>query len=220
MKTISLLLLIAMAPGLRCFGDMGSLPFTSGVRIVEPRQDAIIAWNGKEQLLYLQTTLGASSETKVLEVMPLPSKPEVEAGHAGVFERWMTYDPKKVYATVVGTYRTKANAVRPEDLSAFDKSIADIYDLTSFELWEVNEAEEAAAATTSSQENFGGSDDEDLALALGIGIGALIIGVFAFGSGCLLVFLIMRSRKPPTPLPPFPANRPGPPPLPPGSGAP
>ncbi|MCB1063263.1 MAG: DUF3857 domain-containing protein [Verrucomicrobiae bacterium] len=138
---------------------------------------------------------------------------------AGVFERWMTYDPKKVYATVVGTYRTKANAVRPEDLSAFDKSIADIYDLTSFELWEVNEAEEAAAATTSSQENFGGSDDEDLALALGIGIGALIIGVFAFGSGCLLVFLIMRSRKPPTPLPPFPANRPGPPPLPPGSGA-
>lgn len=98
MKTISLLLLIAMAPGLRCFGDMGSLPFTSGVRIVEPRQDAIIAWNGKEQLLYLQTTLAASEETKVLEVMPLPSKPEVEAGHAGVFERCQAVLPKVLVA--------------------------------------------------------------------------------------------------------------------------
>ena len=64
---------------------MGSIPFKRGVRIVEPKQDAIIAWNGKEQLLYLQTTLAASEKTKVLEVMPLPGRPTVEASNSGVF---------------------------------------------------------------------------------------------------------------------------------------
>lgn len=67
--------------------DMGSIPFKKGVRIVEPNQDAIIAWNGKEQLLYLQTTLGAMEETKILEVMPLPNKPTVEAADVEVFRR-------------------------------------------------------------------------------------------------------------------------------------
>ena len=74
--------------------DMGSIPFKSGVVISEPKQDAIIAWNGIEQLLYLQTTLSASEETKVLEVMPLPSKPTVEATSEEVFKRCASLLPK------------------------------------------------------------------------------------------------------------------------------
>lgn len=81
---------------LACHADMGSIPFKKGVRIVEPNQDAIIAWNGKEQLLYLQTTLEASEETKVLEVMPLPSKPKVDAADPGVFTRCKSLLPRVV----------------------------------------------------------------------------------------------------------------------------
>lgn len=79
-----------------CHADMGSIPFKKGVRIVEPNQDAIIAWNGKEQLLYLQTTLGASEETKVLEVMPLPSKPKVDEADPAVFTRCKSLLPRVI----------------------------------------------------------------------------------------------------------------------------
>ena len=85
-----------MASMMTCPADMGSIPFKKGVRILEPKQDAIIAWNGKEQLLYLQTTLAASEETKVLEVMPLPSKPTVEAAEIEVFRRCRSLLPRVV----------------------------------------------------------------------------------------------------------------------------
>ena len=74
--------------------DMGSIPFKKGIVITEPKQDAIIAWNGVEQLLYLQTTLAAAEETKVLEVMPLPSRPTVKATSEGVFERCASLLPR------------------------------------------------------------------------------------------------------------------------------
>ena len=87
MKIIRTTIIFGLVLPLLSWGDMGSIPFKKGVRISEPKQDAIIAWNGREQLLYLQTTLAASEETKVLEVMPLPSKPTVKASDAGVFKR-------------------------------------------------------------------------------------------------------------------------------------
>lgn len=87
MNALCKVFLFSLALTLLCRADMGSIPFKKGVRIFEPKQDAIIAWNGKEQLLYLQTTLSASEDTKVLEVMPLPNKPTVEASDAGVFKR-------------------------------------------------------------------------------------------------------------------------------------
>jgi hypothetical protein len=96
MNPISSIILLALAFTMTCHADMGSIPFKKGVRIVEPNQDAIIAWNGKEQLLYLQTTLGASEETKILEVMPLPSKPSVEATDIGVFTRCKLLLPKVI----------------------------------------------------------------------------------------------------------------------------
>jgi hypothetical protein len=96
MTPIRAILLFSLALTFLCHADMGSIPFKEEVRIVEPNQDAIIAWNGKEQLLYLQTTLGASEETKVLEVMPLPSKPKVEATDPGVFKRCKSLLPRVV----------------------------------------------------------------------------------------------------------------------------
>ncbi|MEM9480199.1 MAG: DUF2330 domain-containing protein [Verrucomicrobiota bacterium] len=87
MKRIFKTLILIFAFPLVGNTDMGSIPFKKGTRIFEPAQDAIIAWNGQEQLLYLQTTLAASEQTKVLEVMPLPNKPAVEASNPGVFKR-------------------------------------------------------------------------------------------------------------------------------------
>ena len=67
--------------------DRGSIPFTVGVNIFEPSQDALIAWNGEEEILILSTELSASEKTKVLQVLPLPTEPEVKKSSRDVLRR-------------------------------------------------------------------------------------------------------------------------------------
>jgi hypothetical protein len=55
------------------------------VKVFEPTQRAMIAWNGSEEILLLSTDLRASAETKVLEVLPLPTEPKVKKGSLGTF---------------------------------------------------------------------------------------------------------------------------------------
>ena len=74
------------------FADRGSIPWGNWnaqdmPEIFEPAQNAIIAWNGKEQILLLSTDLKASKPTKVLEVLPLPSEPVVTRGDAATFSK-------------------------------------------------------------------------------------------------------------------------------------
>jgi len=68
------------------WADRGSIPFRPDVKIFEPNQRAMIAWNGTEEILLLSTDLRASAETKVLEVLPLPSEPKVKKGSLKTFE--------------------------------------------------------------------------------------------------------------------------------------
>jgi hypothetical protein len=67
--------------------DRGSIPFKPDVQIFEPTQRAMIAWNGTEEILLLTTDLRASEPTKVLEVIPLPSEPQVKEGDIEAFNR-------------------------------------------------------------------------------------------------------------------------------------
>lgn len=67
------------------FADCGSIPFKPQVKIYEPNQRAVIAFDGKEQILILSTDLKASEPTKVLEVLPLPSEPELKKSDVRIF---------------------------------------------------------------------------------------------------------------------------------------
>jgi hypothetical protein len=69
------------------FCDMGSIPFDPLAKIQEPNQRALIACNGKEEILILSTDLQADRDTKVLEVMPLPSEPAVTKGDISIFNK-------------------------------------------------------------------------------------------------------------------------------------
>ena len=69
------------------YADRGSIPFKPNVKIFEPIQRAMIAWNGHEEILLLSTDLKASESTKVLEVIPLPSEPVVKKGDVEVFKK-------------------------------------------------------------------------------------------------------------------------------------
>jgi hypothetical protein len=67
--------------------DCGSIPFKPWVSVFEPNQRAVIAWDGREEILLLSTDLRASEPTKVLEVIPLPSEPEAKEGDVAVFSK-------------------------------------------------------------------------------------------------------------------------------------
>jgi len=66
--------------------DRGLIPVTSSVSIYEPGQKAILAWNGQEEIMILSTDVSSTSETLLLEILPLPSQPVVEAASFHSFE--------------------------------------------------------------------------------------------------------------------------------------
>ena len=62
-------------------GDKGLIAFNPLIQIEENAQNAIIAWNGTEEVLILSTDVTSSESTLVLELLPLPSNPlEVKEG--------------------------------------------------------------------------------------------------------------------------------------------
>lgn len=77
------LLLLACHQGL---ADRGPIPLDGG-SISEPRQLAIVAWNGSEEALILAVELQGAGE--VLELMPLPSRPIIRRADLEAFRRLM-----------------------------------------------------------------------------------------------------------------------------------
>jgi hypothetical protein len=95
-KIIGILVLLVMLNCQAAYANRGIIPFKPFVKIFEPTQRAMIAWNGKEEILLLSTDLKASEETKVLEVLPLPSEPIVKKGDVDVFKKATALINKKV----------------------------------------------------------------------------------------------------------------------------
>ena len=116
--------------------DRGAIPFQPGVTIFEPTQRALIAWNGKKEILILSTDLQASRATKVLEVMPFPAEPRVKKGDVGVFQRAVKLINSKISqsqllkSVSLGAGRASADAPPPgeitfhERIGAHDVSVA------------------------------------------------------------------------------------------------
>ncbi|MDH5795570.1 MAG: DUF2330 domain-containing protein [Candidatus Bathyarchaeota archaeon] len=73
--SVALLLLLPETP-LLASADRGGIPLYPTVDILEPGQKAIVAWNGREEILILSTDVKANQTTLVLELLPLPSNPK------------------------------------------------------------------------------------------------------------------------------------------------
>ena len=63
--------------------DKGFIPLYGYAE--EKSQNAIIAWNGEKEVLILSTNL--EGKAKLLEVIPLPSKPDVKKGDMESFAK-------------------------------------------------------------------------------------------------------------------------------------
>ncbi|ADC65934.1 hypothetical protein Ferp_1791 [Ferroglobus placidus DSM 10642] len=77
MRALVILLFILITPV--ALADRGGIPLTPAF-VEETEQNAIVAWNGEEEILILSTNLRASENTTILELLPLPSKPEIKEG--------------------------------------------------------------------------------------------------------------------------------------------
>lgn len=124
--------------------DRGSITFQPNVKIFEPNQRALIAWDGKEEILILSTDLRADRPTKVLEVLPLPSRPQVKKGSVETFRRAVDLINKMnatrpVTRSPDGQPRSKSlpagRIVESKKIGAHDISVVEVVDPERFVDW-------------------------------------------------------------------------------------
>jgi len=61
------------------------IPLKKGVEVSKPAERAIVSWNGYEEILINCYDIRASKPTKVLQISPFPSKPEIKTGVLDMF---------------------------------------------------------------------------------------------------------------------------------------
>ena len=113
-KIVGLLVLLITFSTQLIYADRGSIPFKPNVKIFEPIQRAMIAWDGKEEILLLSTDLKASESTKVLEVIPLPSEPIVKKGDVEVFRKATALINRKLRERQVMAFGKRHKGPKPE----------------------------------------------------------------------------------------------------------
>jgi hypothetical protein len=101
-RIVGLLILLFATSPLFIHADRASIPFKPHVKVFEPNQRAVIAWNGQEEILLLTTDLRASEPTKVLEVIPLPAEPVVKKGDIEVFQKATALINSKIRRRLAG----------------------------------------------------------------------------------------------------------------------
>ena len=107
--------------------DRGAISFLPGVLLREPRQQAVLAWNETEQILVLSTDLSASQETRVLQVMPFPSEPQIAEADVRIFRQlhqiaWSSFDRSPPLALRGGAL-TEGPQVQPPGEITFHERI-------------------------------------------------------------------------------------------------
>lgn len=95
------------------FAGKAAVPFNPKAEIYEPHQRAFIGWNGEEEIMTVSADMRASQKTKVLEIMPLPSKPEIRTVELDLFRETASLISKKLQE-VPHTREEEANMVRPD----------------------------------------------------------------------------------------------------------
>lgn len=81
--TSAILALIVTVP--LALADCCAIPFNPLTEVYEPDQRAMIAYNGREEILLLCQDIKVSKPTKALQVLPLPSEPKVTKGNFDAF---------------------------------------------------------------------------------------------------------------------------------------
>ncbi len=149
--------------------DRGMVSVVPSVSIYEPGQKAIIAWNGQEEILILSTDVSSAGETLVLEIMPLPSKPEkIEKAS---FESFVTIEEllhahaRMILGRNYGSESTKSIEVTfHEKIGAHDVTVVKASDASELSSWAEEFLESNNVTQRISLEKFEAVIDDYMAL--------------------------------------------------------
>jgi len=142
---------LSLLPDQPARADCGSIPFKPWVSVFEPNQRALIAFDGREEILLLSTDLSSSEPTNVLEVIPFPNEPAVKKGDVDVFYQATELINRKLFPTKSGRFGGAGGfgglAMEPgppppagevtfhKRIGAHDVSVTRVLDATRFVDW-------------------------------------------------------------------------------------
>ena len=123
--------------------DRGMIPVNPNVKIFEPNQRAMIAWNGDEEILLLSTDVSASESTMVLEVLPLPSEPQVKKGDLETFRKATDLINSKISIAPLARAGERTKGIPPpsgevtfhKKIGAHDISVTHLLNANGFVDW-------------------------------------------------------------------------------------
>jgi len=126
------------------------IPVDPDVSVYEPGQKAILAWNGHEEIMILSTDVTSSQETLVVEILPLPSKPTVEAASFQSFEEiqrliWNEGLNRFMYSTEGQARSGSVEVVFHEEIGAHNITIVKAGDTSELVSWMENFLESSGA---------------------------------------------------------------------------
>lgn len=67
-------------------GDGGMLPLTY-TWLYQPSQNAIVAWDGTEEILILSTNIMGGANATAIQILPFPTYPEIKRGNESSFHK-------------------------------------------------------------------------------------------------------------------------------------
>jgi len=141
------------------YADRGMIPIEPEVSVYEPGQKAILAWNGHEEIMILSTDVTSSQETLVLEILPLPSKPTVEAASFQSFEEiqrliWNEGLNLFMYGSESKARSGSVEVVFHEEIGAHNITVVKASDTSELGNWMANFLENSGVDDTVSLGSF------------------------------------------------------------------
>ena len=142
------------------FADRGMIPISPDVSVYEPGQKAILAWNGHEEIMVLSTDVTSSQETLVVEILPLPSKPDVEAASFQSFEEiqrliWQEGMNMLMYNTEGGARSGSVEVIFHEEIGAHNITVVRADGTSELSSWMSSFLESSGVGDAVSLGNFG-----------------------------------------------------------------
>ena len=84
---LSITVLVLIFPVL-AFADRGMMVWPPNVYLNQDAQNAIVAWNGQEEIIILSVDVNTNTRATALGILPLPSDPtEIKEGSFSSFEK-------------------------------------------------------------------------------------------------------------------------------------
>ena len=159
----SLIFSILLFPSL-LFADMGMVIWPPKVHLDQSAQNAIVAWDGQEEIIILSVDVESDATATALRILPLPSNPsEIKEGSFDSFEKLVEIMNKKI-EVIRAEFRAlgeEATAPTPgveitfhEKIGAHDVTVVKVNDADYFINWIGNFAIEKGLEVKQISEGF------------------------------------------------------------------